>query len=178
MNNIDRLMFFILSVIMTVISLITAFLPLPFFPPGFKESINRFVFQSNEIALLSIVIFVLSLRLLFKTCNTEKNTYNYIERENELGKVKISFNTLRGLALLGIKKVKGVKEAFVNIDVIDGEVLVKVTVSFYGDVVIPEASNNLQKAVKENIESISGLNVKEIIVLIDETNNTTKRRVE
>lgn len=178
MNTIDRLILFIFSSIVAVISLIAAFLPLPFFPSNFSEAISRFIFQSNGMSLLSIVIFILSLRFLFKSYKIESDKYSYIERESELGKVRISYNTLKALALTGVKRVKGVKDVLVDIDTIEEEVLVKATVSFYGDVVIPEASNELQIAIKEVIEKISGLAVKEITILIDETNNTNKRRVE
>lgn len=178
MNTIDRLILFIFSAIVAVISLITAFLPLPFFPSSFSKAINNFIFESNTISLLSIVIFILSLRFLLKSYKIESATYNYIERESELGKIRISYNTLRALALSGVKKVKGVKDVLVNIDTIEGEVIIKLTVSFYGDVIIPEASSELQSVIKEVVEGTSGLIVREITVLVDETNNTGKRRVE
>ena len=178
MNTIDRLMLFIFSAVVAVISLITAFLPLPFFPPSFSNAISNFIFESNIVSLLSVVIFILSLRFLLKSYKIENETYNYIERESELGQIRISYNTLRALALSGVKRVKGVKDVLINIDTIEGEVIIKLTVSFYGDVIIPEASNELQSVVKEVVENTSGLMVREITVLVDETNNTSKRRVE
>lgn len=178
MNTIDRLMLFIFSAVVAVISLITAFLPLPFFPPSFSNAISNFIFKSNKISLLSIIIFILSLRFLLKSYKIESDTYNYIETESELGKVRISYNTLRALALSGVKRVKGVKDVLINIDTIEGEVIIKLTVSFYGDVIIPGASSELQSVIKEVVEKTSGLVVREVTVLVDETNNTSKRRVE
>lgn len=178
MNTIDRLMLFIFSAVVAVISLITAFLPLPFFPPSFSNAISNFIFKSNKISLLSIVIFILSLRFLLKSYKIESDTYNYIETESELGKIRVSYNTLRALALSGVKRVKGVKDVLINIDTIEREVIIKLTVSFYGDVVIPGASSELQSVIKEVVEKASGLVVREVTVLVDETNNTSKRRVE
>lgn len=178
MNTIDRLMLFIFSAVVAVISLITAFLPLPFFPPSFSNAISNFIFKSNKISLLSIIIFILSLRFLLKSYKIESDTYNYIETESELGKIRVSYNTLRALALSGVKRVKGVKDVLINIDTIEGEVIIKLTVSFYGDVIIPGASSELQSVIKEVVEKTSGLVVREVTVLVDETNNTSKRRVE
>lgn len=178
MSTIDRLILFIFSAIVAVISLIIAFLPLPFFPSSFSKAISNLIFESNKISLLSIVIFILSLRFLLKSYKIESDTYNYIERESEFGQVRISYNTLRALALSGTKKVKGIKDVCVDIDAIEGEVMIKVTVSFYGDVIIPLASNELQSFIKETVELASGLIVREITILVDETNNTGKRRVD
>ena len=178
MNTIDRLILFIFSAVVAAISIITAFIPLPFFPYSFRDTISKFIFESKGISILSIILLILSLRFLLKSYKFESDTYSYIESQSEFGQIRISYNTLRALALSGIKKVKGIKDASVNIDTIEGEILIKVTVSFYGDVVIPETSTELQKTIKEVVERVTGLTVKEITITVDETNNSVKRRVE
>ena len=178
MNTIDRLMLFLFSIIIAIISLIMAFIPLPFLPSSIKDIIARFILESNGVSIISIILLILSLRFLFKSYNLESSTYNYIESSNEFGLVKISYDTLKLIAHTGVKKVKGVKDAIINIDVADEGIVVDVIVSFYNDVIIPEASADLQKNIKEAIEKITEKNVGKVIITVDERNNTSKRKVE
>ncbi len=168
MNTVDKLLITILSVIVAIISLVTSLLPLAFFPQSLKDLMNTFIFHSREIAIFSVIIFAISLRLLIKIFR-KRITPDYIIKENEFGKVKITFNALKELADFGIKKIEGVKNAIVNISFDNKDIIIKVAVSFYPDIVISKATKEIQEVIKFIIENNTAISIKEVFVLVDST---------
>ncbi|MDD4834380.1 MAG: alkaline shock response membrane anchor protein AmaP [Lutispora sp.] len=178
MNILDRLLLFIFSVIVAISSFVFVFLPLPFLPTQYREALHRFIFESNGIALISIILLMLSLRFIFKTTATGINAYNYISKETDMGEIRISFNTIKALSLSSIRNIDGIKDAKAQVDNTEGELSILITVGFIGGTKIPEVSKEIQRNVKELIEGTTEIRVKEVVVFVDETNNSNKRRVD
>lgn len=177
MNLLDRLMLLIFSIIVAISSFAFLILALPFLPQQYSETLRRFIFESNGMTLISTVLLLLSLRLIFKTTASGVNSYNYISKETEMGEIRISFNTIKALALSSIKNIRGIKDAKAQINDSKGEVSIAVTASFTTGTLIPEVSKEMQKNIKESIEAMTEIIVKEVVVFVDETNNSDKRRV-
>lgn len=177
MNILDRLLLLIFSIIVAVSAFALVLLQLPFLPQQYSETLRRFIFESNGMALISIVLLMLSLRFIFKTTATGVSSYDYISKQTEMGEIRISFNTIKALALSGIKSTNGIKNARAQVSDSNGELSIVITAAFTTGVLIPEVSKEIQKNIKELVEATTEIIVKEVIVFVDETNNNNKRRV-
>lgn len=177
MNILDRLLLLVLSMIVAIFSFLFIFMPLPFLSSQYSEMLRSFIFESNGMTLISMVLLLLSLRFIFKITSSSTNSYDYVSKETEMGEIRISFNTIKTIALSSIRNIGSIKEAKIQVSNEGGEVSIDITASFAIDALIPEVSKEIQGNIKEAIERTAEINVKEVVVFVDDTNNSGKRRV-
>lgn len=177
MNIIDRLLLLIFSIIVAIFSFALVLLVLPFMPAQYGKALHLFIFESKSMALIAIVLLLISLNFIFKTTEPGTNHTNYISKETEIGEIRISFSTIKSIALSSIKNVNEIKDAKAQVSDKNGEVSIIITAGFTTGAIIPDISKDIQKRVKNIIETTVEIAVKEVIVFVEETNNSSKRRV-
>ncbi|SHI92857.1 alkaline shock response membrane anchor protein AmaP [Lutispora thermophila] len=173
----DRLLLLIFSVIVAIFSFALVLLALPFMPSQYSEALHLFIFESNSMILIAIILMLIALRFIFKTTEQKINNVNYISKETEIGEIRISFNTIKSIALSSIKNINEVKDVKAQVNDKNGEVSIIITACFLTGAVIPDVSKDIQNRVKEYIETTVEVKVKEVIVFVEEANNSSKRRV-
>jgi len=177
MNTVDRLLLLVFSMVVAIFSFSLLLLALPFIPAKYVEVLRLFIFQSNSMALLAIILLLLALKFVFKSTESGNNCSSYISKETEIGQIRISYNTIKTLALSSINGIKEIKEAKAQINNKNGEVSIIISASFSTGAIIPQIAKDMQKKVKDMIETTTEVNVKEVLVFVEETNNSSKRRV-
>ncbi len=126
---------------------------------------------------VALIFFVLSLRLLMANFLRDKPTSTLL-KATELGTIRVSVNTLDTLAQKAVRvfnEVKDVKSLIVPEP--DG-VRIQLKVTIMPDVNMPELTQSLQQKVKEYVENVSGITVKEVRIYVDNLSTGQRNRVE
>jgi len=117
-------------------------------------------------AIISIILIILSLFILFKSINNNR-TMSFILLHSETGDIRISLDTLENLAVKVGTKTIGVKNLHIKVKPEeDNTVSILARVLVDGETAIPDLSEQLQQAIKSNIERVAGITVKKVHVVI------------
>ncbi len=127
--------------------------------------------------LVAIFLFISSIKLMFPG-KKSKTLSGALVKNTELGGIKVSIGTLNNLAQKAVRKFDEVKDVKSNIiSEIDG-ISVQLKLMIMPDVVIPDLTKKIQDEVKEYIETLSGIHVKEVQIFIDDLIQPQRHRVE
>ena len=126
---------------------------------------------------VSVILFLIGLRLLVAGFIPGKPLSTVLV-STDLGVIRVSITTLDTLtqkAVRSFQEVKDVKSVVLP-DPEGTRIQLKVTI--LPDVVMPELSKAIQSKVKEYVESLSGITVKEVQIYIDNLSVAKPIRVE
>lgn len=183
MNIFFRIALAIYAFCLTVISMISIIFTLV---PDAFENLTYFllenIIRSKSIYLLLLVIievafFVLSLIFLFSGVKASKDK-KAITKITELGEVKISLQTIENIVYAASRRFNGIKDAKAVVRKKDNSVIIIVKIVVLQEVNIPVLSQDLQVKVKSAVEESSGVEVLDIVVLVDNIYSGYKSRVE
>jgi len=177
MSALNRLVLLIFAIIVAVFSLALLLLAFPFIPAHYEEALGRFIFESDVITLFAIFTLILSIKFTFNAMESGSTYDYYITNNTEYGKVKISFDTIKSVALSSIKGINSIKEAKAQINDDKSGISIIITVVLATGTIIPEVTKLIQKNVREVVETTTEITIKEVIVVVEESNNYSKRRV-
>ncbi len=174
MNLFDRFILTLYSLALTVLSVIVMAAAAGFIPYSLVQSNLQAIYDSGEIryAYLAVafIFFLISLKFLLPGFRPkqERRHREAISQMTPLGHVSITTNTIDSIALKSARRVRGVREVknVIKSDETGTSILLKVAVD--GETPIPTLVEELQKNVKEQIEAIIGIEVKQIDVKITE----------
>jgi len=118
---------------------------------------------SSAIAILFIIV---SIRLLFLGVR-KPALHSALLKNTELGMIRVSRVTLETLAQKAVKSFGEIKDAK-SIIILDMEgIRVHIKILVMPDVKLPELTVSIQQKVKDYIESLSGIVVKEVQIYVD-----------
>ncbi|UMZ73954.1 alkaline shock response membrane anchor protein AmaP [Natranaerofaba carboxydovora] len=123
-----------------------------------------------EIVLIGLVILLISIRTLWIAFKREKKV-DSVTKELELGEVKISLDAIETMVKQVAEQTKGVKDIQTKIRSQEDGVIIYFKGKVLPDVIIPELSEELQNDIKEHVETVSGIVVKEVKMLIENISN-------
>jgi uncharacterized alkaline shock family protein YloU len=127
---------------------------------------------------IALIMLGISFRLLFAGRSRRKPA-STILKTTDLGVIRVSVNTLDTLTQKAVRSFQEVKEVkSVILPEPDNGVKVQLKVTILPDVRMPELTQNIQAKVKEYVEELSGINVKEVQVYIDNLTIARQNRVE
>jgi len=177
MNVFNRSVLLIFALLVAVFSLLLLLLALPFIPMQYEEALRKFIFDSDVTTLFAVIMLLLSVKFIFNAMESSGKYDYHITNRTELGEIKISFDTIKSIALSSIKNINSIKEAKAQVKDNKGDISIIVNVVFATGTIIPELSKQIQNSVKEAVESATEVAIKEVIVIVEESNNYGKRRV-
>jgi uncharacterized alkaline shock family protein YloU len=124
------------------------------------------VHGSFYYVLLSALLLVLAVAVLVAGLRRSDNVETLLQ-QGPLGDVRICFKAVENLVLKAAKNVKGVRETKTKIVYSQSGLIIYLRAVTYPDQSIPQVTAELQAAVKEYVEHITGSVVSEIKVLIE-----------
>jgi Protein of unknown function (DUF322). len=178
MSLFDRIVLTIYSFLLAVASILVIFSGFHIIPVHIIESYAGLLYDYGYIiGIVGLLFLIVSIRFLLSGVRGENNIKN-IARQTQLGEVRISLVTLENISEKVVKGIDGVREVktkalFIN----DGAVIV-LNLIVATEIKIPELVVKIQKLVKEQVEAITGINVAEVKVYIDNVTVNLKPRVE
>jgi uncharacterized alkaline shock family protein YloU len=180
----DRFLLFIFSLVILLVSVTGLTIAFAWVP---KEKVHNFiedVYHDPFTAYLTIAICALlaliAVRLFFVSFRRSQVQAPFIAERTELGEFRISLETIENLSLKAASKVRGVKDLKVRVHVSPPGLEIDVRTIVDGERIIPELTDEIQKAVKSQIEEIAGYPVVSVSVYVANTvqSSTPVRRVE
>nr|WP_306812717.1 alkaline shock response membrane anchor protein AmaP [Paenibacillus soyae] len=184
MKVLDKLLLFLYSIAIGVVSVILIGVGFNWLKNDLAEDILYEVYRSDAISIAvgvtGIVLFLISLRFFFVSLLRGGANTHSIDQRTEFGDIRISMETIENLALKAASKQKGVKDLRARVRASnDGlEIILRAVID--GEHAIPSLTEDIQRAVKSHIEDITGIPVVNVAVFIANViqTNTIKSRVE
>jgi uncharacterized alkaline shock family protein YloU len=185
MNLFDRFILTIYSLALTILSVIVLAASLHIVSFETALSTLQAIYELDTVryayAVAALIFFLISLKFLFQGFrrNKDRAAHAAIANQTELGGVSISLAAIEAIALKASRKIRGVKDvkAVIKANEAGTSVLLKLTVD--GETPIPGIVDGLQKSVKGQIESVVGLEIRDVDVKVAEVAQpSTRLRVE
>ncbi len=175
MNIIDRVILLICSLCLTLLSVITIFIP--FRNMGIL-SINNIDFIINNMkdnyiySIMGLALLFGSIRLVFLSLSGhgDKGKVKYLIQRSKYGEISISSETIVGLVKSVSNKFTGIRNIRTTVDILEGQIYIYLKGEVSPEINITQTTEELQKKTKEHIETCTGVDVNEIKV---EINNVT-----
>lgn len=129
-----------------------------------------------------IVILLISIRFFYISVRRGRSNVPSIDQRTEFGDIRISLDTVENLALKAANRTRGIKDlkARVKVSQAGMEILIRAVVD--GESPIPQLTEEMQGAVKQHVEDITGIPVSMVSVFVaniqQASSPTFKSRVE
>jgi uncharacterized alkaline shock family protein YloU len=173
-NLFDRFILTLYSLALTILSVVAVAVFLRLIPMDIVQLNFQAIYESEQpryaYLAVSVIFFLISLKFLLQGFRSRKGgeSASAIAQRTDLGHVSISLNTLESISLKAARRVRGVREvkSIIHADQTGTSITLKATVD--GETPIPGIVDDIQKAVKQQVEQIVGMEVKEVDVKITE----------
>lgn len=176
MGILDRIMLSIYALFVTVVSAVLILLSTGRF--GFDRFSTglHFLYGRWETGIAGIVLLIISLRFLFYGLKS-KQPSEAVVSESEFGKVCITLKALESLVLKTIQDIDSVKDSNIIIRKRENGVSILLKLTINHDIIIPDMATELQRTIKEHIETSAGILVKDIGVSVNSVSNQSQQKV-
>lgn len=181
---VDKLMLFLYSLIVGVISIFLMSLGFGWMSSGMLEDLFNEFYRLNGVQIgtgvAGIVLLLLSFRFFILSMYRGASSAQSIDQRTEFGDIRISIETIENLALKSASKQRGVKELRARVRATDAGLEIVLRAVVDGESSIPALTEDIQRAVKDHVEEISGIPVTNVAVFIANVvqASTFKSRVE
>lgn len=130
--------------------------------------------------IIGALTLLISLRFLFVAIRRGGGAAPSIDQRTEYGDIRISLETVENLALKAASRQRGVHDLRARIRVTDAGIDISIRAVVDGESVIPTLSEDMQRAVKDYVEEITGIPVANVSVYVANImrSQTFKNRVE
>ena len=177
MRLLDRIVLIIYSLVLSLISIVIIMMGFHILPEYYIKNF-AYLFRTYRyiIGIIGIVFLILSIRVMLSGMRGESSGRS-ISRQTQLGEVRISVITLQNIAERAVKGIEGVKEVKSRALLNNDGAVMKINL-VVANIKLPELVVEVQKLVKNEVESVTGINVAEVKVYIDNVTVNMKTRVE
>lgn len=182
---VDRLLLFIfsLSVIIAAFCLLAA--SFNWISLDTTQDFVRRIYTETGPAIAFIascvILLLIAFRLFYISVRSSQEQAPSIDQRNEWGDIRISIETVENLALKSASRARGVKDLRARVRVGSAGIEVTIRSLVDGESSIPALTEEMQAAVKEHIEEITGIPVASVSVYVAnivQSAPTFKSRVE
>ncbi|WP_020616787.1 alkaline shock response membrane anchor protein AmaP [Paenibacillus daejeonensis] len=181
----DRLLLFFYSLIVGALSVIILALGARWIPQSVtnmwvRELYGNQVWLPATLIAISLIVFLISLRFFYVSVKRGNAASQSIDQRTEYGDIRISMETVENLALKAAGKQRGVKDLKARIRIADAGLEIMLRAIVDGESSIPVLTEDIQRAVKEHVEEVTGIPVADVTVFIANIiqTQTFKSRVE
>ncbi|WP_454191905.1 alkaline shock response membrane anchor protein AmaP [Paenibacillus sp. Marseille-Q7038] len=160
----DRLLLFIYSLSVGIISVLIILL-LSGLAPNIVPS------QYNEMTTIIVisaaaVLFLLSMRFFYISVRRDQGSLPSVDQRTEYGDVQISMETIENLCLKASSKFRSVRDVKSRIHVTEAGLEITIRAIVDGESSIPQLTTELQKAIHDYVQEITGIPVSHVSVYI------------
>ncbi|MEK3881548.1 alkaline shock response membrane anchor protein AmaP [Paenibacillus sp. PL2-23] len=184
MRVVDKLLLFLYSIVIGVISVILVCLGFNWLRIEMAADALREIYQRDAVSItvgvIGIVLFLMSLRFFYVSLARGAANSQSIDQRTEFGDIRISMETIENLALKAAAKGKGIKDLRARVRASDEGLEIILRAVIDGEHAIPALTEEIQRVVKTHIEDITGIPVMNVAVFVANViqTNTIKSRVE
>lgn len=174
----DRLLLFIYSLSIGIISVIAILLLTNIVPLSLSRSDEKTLYIVSLV--VAALLFILSIRFFYISVRRDRNSLPSIDQRTDYGDIQISIETIQNLSYKAASRVRGIKEVKTKIRITDAGLEIMVRAMVDGETSIPSLTEEVQKQVHDHVEEITGIPVSYVSVYIANIVQSTvmKNRVE
>lgn len=162
----ERFFCFILALFLLLAAAFSFIISFSIYAQEEIEGILRNIYGNWQVAALGFAIVIIGLWILSKTFKTKEKP-RMIYKSTPQGQYMISFSALESMVIKAAKNVEGLKDLQPIIVTRDNKLKVLIKGSIAEGYQIPALCEELQEAVKNYLEEMSGVMVEETRVLIE-----------
>ena len=123
---------------------------------------------------IAAVVLILSLEIIIAACVPEKQKRIRLA-SGEKGSVQVTVDTVNQMALKAVRSCEGVKDATVVTKNGKQGLIFKTVLTIHSSTVIAQVTERVQETVRTEIETITGMQVAEVTVFIDNNLKTKSK---
>ncbi len=166
MNARERLYLVLFSLLIGANAVGLGFIALAQVPLEQLRTSLDMVYGSIPFAILAAALFVLAVFILFLSLRRGSCVETLLQ-QGPLGEVRICFKAVENLVLKSARGIKGVRETKTRIVFSDAGLVIFLRAVTHPEQNIPQVTAELQTAVKDYVENITGSTVAEIKVMVE-----------
>ncbi|KKO52079.1 alkaline shock response membrane anchor protein AmaP [Paenibacillus sp. DMB20] len=161
---VDRLMLFIYSLSIGVISVVAILLLSGAIPYDLTYDWEQRLIWAGIIA--AAVLFLMSIRFFYISVRRDRTVTHSIDQRTEFGDIQISVETIENLCLKAASRVRGVRDLKSRIKVSQSGLDIAIRAVVDGEESIPGLTTEVQKQVHDFVEDTTGIPVSSVSVYI------------
>lgn len=184
----DRILLFVYSFVIGLLALLGAIFGGFFGIPTiwgeaeifqFIRGVHGNLWFSVPVMSFSILFLLVSVRMIWVSLNRSSSSDKGIDQETEIGSIHISLTTIEEIVISSAKRVKGVHDltARVYYDREESNLSIGLKMVIDGKIPIQSLSEELQKVVKNHVETIAGVEVDQVSIYIAQTKKSSQNRL-
>lgn len=166
MRLFERVIVFFICVAMVVVSAFAILFSLKVFSLDYFWTRLVYFYGRWEMGAVAGIFLVGSILILLSGFRNRKIPESVINN-GEMGSVSISFNAVENLILKAANNVERLKDVKVKLKPREDSLSIILKVTVAPDTNIPELTSELQRVVKDYVESMAGISVREIKVKVE-----------
>jgi len=181
----DRLLLFIYSLIIGALSVVILALGARWIPQSTTNLWVRELYSGKlwlmvTVIAIAVIILLISLRFFYVSVKRGNASAPSIDQRTEFGDIRISMETVENLALKAAGKQRGVKDLKARIRIAEAGLIIMLRAVVDGESSIPVLTEDIQRAVKNHVEEVTGIPVADVTVFVANIiqTQTFKSRVE
>ncbi|HBM80160.1 MAG: alkaline shock response membrane anchor protein AmaP [Clostridiales bacterium] len=179
MNIFSRIILSIYMLVMIFVSICIVLLPFNLIPiRSISNYIGGNIYNNWYISLIGLLLLAVSVELLLSMTKGGNHSSRGIIKPAENGDIKISVETFESLALRAVKQISGIRDVKVRVLLREDGISVLVKLLIMPDINIPNIVQEAQDKIKEYIESLTEVGVKDVVVDVDNIASVTVARVQ
>ncbi len=172
MQTVRKLLYTLLGVLISLFGLIIILVTFGLLGEVALLGINLgFLVGNFSYTLFGFIVFVLGIILIAvftsKKEKEKEKEFSSVTSFSEMGEVRISLKAVENMVLMAARSVKGIREVSTRTESTEQGLVIYLRIQPIPDIPIPGLASELQEKVKAYVQEISGYNVAEIKVLVE-----------
>lgn len=175
MNLFDRFILTLYSLALVVISLFVMATSLNLISSTYITNAIEEIYTSSQVGLIyfacAAIFFLISLKFLFTgmRVRAEKGRAGVsVHSPTEYGDVRITLDTIESIACTAARRIRGIRDLKARVRAEENKTSIHVKVTVDGETPLPGLVEQVQQVIKERVETIAGLSIAEVTVLVSE----------
>lgn len=173
----ERVIVFFICIAMAVISVLAILFSLKVFSLNYFWTRLVYLYGRWETGAIAGIFLVGSILILLSSFLNRKIPESVISN-GEMGSVSISFNAVENLILKAANNIERLKDVKVKLKPQEDSLSIILNVTVAPDTNIPELTSELQRVVKDYVESMAGISVRGITVKVENIVIPQKQKVK
>ncbi|GEN32821.1 MULTISPECIES: alkaline shock response membrane anchor protein AmaP [Aneurinibacillus] len=175
MNLFDRFILTLYSLALVVISLFVMATSLNLISSTYITDAIEEIYASSQVGLVyfaaAAIFFLISLKFLFTSVRgggERTHAKASVHSPTEYGDVRITLDTIESIAVNSARRIRGIRDLKARVRAEENKTSIHVKVTVDGETPIPGLAEQVQQIIKERVETIAGLMISEVTVLVSE----------
>jgi uncharacterized alkaline shock family protein YloU len=167
---VDRLLLFLNSIVIIVISCILILVSIHWIMYSETSRFVTSIYENTEAAtaviIIAVIFILINLRFFYIAVRRSSSNAPSIDQRTEFGNIQISIDTVQNLSLKAASRIRGVKDLKSKVRVNADGLEITIRSIIDGESSIPALTEEMQRAVKEHVEEITGIPVATVSVYV------------